>query len=138
MLSFYRPHDRVTLNTGDELMTKQSFKAECDIHNIIRQYSKTGVITHVQANRPIYTDLPDPLDYQTALNIQIEADQAFAGLPAVIRAEYGNDPGQFLAALHDPSQRDRLTEIGVFTPKAVQAVPDAVRPPPTSGAPDAA
>lgn len=130
MLSFYRPHNRVTLDCGDELMTKQSFKAECDINNILRQYSKTGVITHVQSSRPTYGDLPDSIDYQQSMNTLLQADAAFAGLPASVRSRFGNDPAAFLAALTDPTQRTYLTEVGVFRPAdPASAVPEPVRPP---------
>lgn len=130
MHSFYVPHERVTFDSGDELVTKQSFKAECDIHNILRQYSKTGVITHVQSSRPTYGDLPDAFDYQASLHTLMAADEAFAGLPASVRARFDNEPGAFLAALSDPTQTAYLTEVGVFRPPvAAEALPDPVRPP---------
>lgn len=133
--AFYRPHQRVIAPHSDEMMTKQSFKAECDINTILRQYSKTGVITHVQNARPSYTDLPDSLDYQQSMNTLIVADQAFAGLPASVRARFGNDPAAFLQALSDPDQRDYLTEVGVFrAPEPADTPPDPVRPPPTGDA----
>lgn len=127
---FYRPHNRVTLNCGDILVTKQSMKAECDIHNILRQYQKTGIITHVQNARPTYQDLPDSLDYQQSLNIIMEADEAFMGLPSAVRDRFGNDPAQLLQALSDPSQKDYLTEVGIFrAPEPLPSVPEPVLPP---------
>lgn len=127
---FYRPHPRIITDCGDELMTKQAFKSECDINTILKQYSKTGIITHVQNSRPQYMDLPDAIDYQASMNTLLQADEAFAGLPASIRSRYGNDPAQFLAALSDPSQTDYLTSVGVFAPKkGADALPDPVRPP---------
>lgn len=133
---FHRKHPRVTKSCGDELVTKQSFKAECDINNILKQYSRTGVINHVQSARPTYTDLPDAIDYQQSLHTLMEADQAFAGLPAAVRNRFDNSPAAFLEALSDPAQEAYLREVGVFrAPEPVQTVPDPVRPPPT--APDA-
>lgn len=135
---FHRKHNRVRFSCGDELVTKQSFKAECDINNILKQYSKTGVINHVQSARPTYDDLPDAIDYQQSLNTLMEADQAFAGLPASVRNRFGNSPAAFLDALGDPAQEDYLREIGVLRPaEPVQALPDPVRPPPTSPEPKA-
>ncbi|AXH74644.1 MAG: internal scaffolding protein [Microviridae sp.] len=130
MQSFYIPHSPVTLDCGDEQITKQSFKAECDINNILRQYTKTGVINHVQSSRPTYQDLPDAIDYQESMNTLLAADAAFAGLPASVRSRFGNDPGEFLAALSDPEQTAYLTEVGVFrAADAASALPDPVRPP---------
>lgn len=111
-------------------MTKQHFKAECDITNILRQYSKTGVITHVQNARPTYEDLPDGLDYQDAQNTLIQANTAFAGLPSSVRDHFGNDPARLLVALSDPDQSAYLREVGILRPQASpEALPDPVRPP---------
>lgn len=128
---FYRPHNRVTLSTGDTLMTKQSHKDECDIHRILRQYQRTGIITHVQSARPQYTDLPDSSDYQTAMNILLEANETFAALPSAVRDYFKNDPAQFLAAFQDGNQADKLREFGLLKPKPPEGSGSGREPPPT-------
>lgn len=115
---FHRKHPRVTLDCGDEMITKQAHKAECDIHNILKQYQRTGILTHVAASRPRYEDLPDTLDYQSALNSILAADQAFAALPAKLRDHFRNDPAAFLAAFTDPAQEGFLREHGLIHPKS--------------------
>ena len=103
--SFYRPHKRVTfdntkldLKTGELVevpsMTKQEFVAECDINNIIKQYSATGQMKHISARaaQGQYLDLPDDLDFQTSLEIVRQAQEAFATLPSGTRARFENDP----------------------------------------------
>lgn len=115
---FYRKHKRVTLDCGDQMITKQSHKEECDIHRILRQYQRTGVLTHVQAARPTYQDLPESVDYQQALHVMMEAEQAFAKLPASVRDHFRNDPAEFLAAFQDASQAEKLREFGLLKPKA--------------------
>lgn len=128
---FYRPHARVALDCGDELITKQSSKAECDIHNILKQYQRTGIITHVQSARPTYEDLPDSMDYQQALNTIMEADEAFFNLPAKVRDHFKNDPALLLAAFGDPSQRQALTDFGLLqAPSSSPSLPVAPVPPP--------
>lgn len=117
------PRRAVKLDTGDQLMTKQSHKDECDIYRILNQYQRTGIITHVQSARPRYDDLPDPLDYQSSLHILMEAENAFSNLPAKVRAHFQNDPGEFLAAFQDPAQHDQLREFGFL--KAKEATQDA-------------
>lgn len=116
-MSFYRPHQRVTLDCGSEAMTKQSHKAECDIHNILRQYQRTGIINHINSKQPLFTDLPSNLDYQSALNDLLSAQAAFAALPASVRDHFRNDPRLFLAAFSDPAQADTLREFGFLNPK---------------------
>lgn len=117
--------NRVFAPHSDEEMTKQSHKAECDIYNILQQYQRTGILTHIAQQQPVYQDLPEFEDYQGALNQVMAADAAFQTLPASVRDTYKNDPATFLAALHDPAEADRLRELGILNP-----LPPAPTPPP--------
>lgn len=107
---------RVVFDCGDKLVTKQSHKDECDIHNILRQYSRTGIINHINARSGEYIDLPDLGDYQAAMNTLIDAQNSFASLPAAVRDHFNNDPGRFLDAFNDPSQADYLRSVGLLKP----------------------
>lgn len=128
--TLYVPHKRVVADVGGATRTIQSAKAECDINNILSQYRRTGIITHVAANRPTYSDLPSDLDYQQAMNTLIVAQGAFAGLPAKVRDHFNNDPARLLVALSDPEQADKLREFGILNPlPAPTPTPD---PSPTS------
>lgn len=128
---FYRSaRRRVALDCGDQLITKQSHKEECDIYNILKQYNRTGIITHVQNARPSYQDLPSDVDYQSAMNTLLAADAAFAALPAKVRDHFDNDPAAFLAAFSDKSQEAKLREFGLLRPlPADAAVAGADAPP---------
>jgi phage internal scaffolding protein len=123
---FYIPHDPVTTDCGDEVITKQSLSAECDIHNILKQYHRTGIITHLASGRPEYVDLPSDIDYQQSLNTIIAAEAAFAELPATVRDYFANDPGRFLAAFEDESQLSKLRELGLVQPANDSSPPSAV------------
>lgn len=145
--SFYFPHSRVAYDphvvvtaTGElvipERRTKQNHIAECDINNIMKQYSKTGQITHMSAKaaQGAYADLPDDLDFQVSMNIVAEGRSAFATLPAKVRDRFGNDPAQFLAFMADPDNQDEAIKMGLATrvatpapnePQAPHAAPDA-------------
>lgn len=116
-LGFYRPHAHVYAPEDGEIITKQEFKDECDIHNILAQYKRTGIVTHVQNAAPRFEDLPDDIDYQFALNTVIAADDAFMALPASVRAEYNNDPGELLDALHKPENEEKFIKLGLIKPK---------------------
>lgn len=130
-MTFYREHKRVGFCSGDVIMTKQSHKAECDINNILAQYKRTGIITHVRNAQGRYEDLPDDVDFQSALEIVSSSTAAFERLPAVVRDAFGNDPGRFLASLGNPEYRARLVEWGVLkpAPKSDEAPPAASAPP---------
>lgn len=125
---FYRPHSRVTAEIGGPSLTKQSHKEECDIHNILRQYQKTGIITHVQSARPTYEDLPDNIDYQDSLNTLMAANETFSALPAKVRDHFDNDPAKFLAAFYDSKQEDQLREFGLLKAKPPEPAPPPVIP----------
>lgn len=122
----YLPHERVqekgeivNPHTGEVIvppsMTKQEFVKECDINNILKQYSQTGMLRHVSANASAgaYQDLPDGLDFQQALHIVEEGRAAFMSLPSKVRSRFGNQPEQFLAFLADPANRDEAVKLGL-------------------------
>lgn len=96
-------------------LTKQSFVPECDINNILRSYRATGQINHIRANaaQGVYEDLPDPQDFQTSLNIIMEANDSFASLPSAIRRRFGNDPAEFLAFVTNPANQDEIIAMGL-------------------------
>lgn len=135
--SFYFPHDRVTYDCGDVMVTKQSMAAECDINNILKQFSKTGIINHINQNAAQYIDLPDNLDFQQSLAIIQSAEDAFASLPSKVREYYRNDPGRFLAALQDPAERSHLEELGVLRPPPLGSGAAKTVPTPAGGSPTA-
>lgn len=118
------PRRRVSLSfSASEDMTKQSHKQECDINNILSQFKRTGIIQHITNQQPIYSDLPDHMDYQQALHISMQANEAFATLPSAVRRYFQNDPTQLLMALGQPEMRDTLMELGIL------AKPPAPTPP---------
>lgn len=94
-------------------LTEQSHKDSCDINKIMATYEKSGVVPVMVNQVPSYSDFSQVHDYQTALNMIIEAENAFMTLPAKIRLEFDHDPAKFLAALEDPNQKARLIELGV-------------------------
>lgn len=112
---------RVVAPATGEVITKQYPKDECDINNILSQYKKTGIINHINSNRGEYIDLPSSPDYQSALNLALEAQNAFSTLPAVVRERFRNDPKYLLAALQDLNMRPELEQLGIINPKPAPA-----------------
>lgn len=126
--SFYRPHARVQYTgelvnhkTGEvytpPARTKQQFLEQCDINNIVKQFTKTGQFSHLSANlaKGTYADLPDPIEFQESMNTVIQAEQAFASLPARIRNRFGNDPAEFLDFIGRPENQDEAIKLGLAT-----------------------
>lgn len=142
--SFYRPHNRAdTWYTGEILdektgviykppsRTKQSFAAECDINNILKQFGKTGQLTHIssRAAQGVYRDLPDDVDFQTSLSIVQQGEAAFATLPSRVRNRFHNSPEEFLAFLADPANREEAIKLGLVIP---DPLPSPVPPAPST------
>jgi len=116
-LSAYRPHDRVQNDPGGDSRTKQAFQQETDINNIMRQHEKGLLVDHLNAHRGDYGDFIDAPDYHTALNRIHEADKAFMTIPAHIRAEFNNDPAEFLDFAQNPDNLDDMREMGLAPPE---------------------
>lgn len=148
--SFYYPHERSdTWYTGETVdpvtgevtvlpsMTKQSFVAECDINNILKQYKRSGIISHINAKaaQGSYQDLPDQVDYQEALNTVIRAEASFETLPSSVRDRFGNDPAKFLEFLQDPKNQDEAIALGLAVDTRTAPAPAA--PPAEPSAPPA-
>lgn len=127
-LDFYRPHRRSdTWYTGltadphtGELKpavrrVKQEFRDECDINNILKQYKLTGQIRHISAKAALgaYQDLPDPIEFQDAMNLIISSEESFSTLPAHVRDRFGNDPIQFLEFMSNPANQDEAIKLGL-------------------------
>ena len=121
---FARPEREKVKDSFDfsqEMVTKQSFKEECDIHNILAQYRQTGVINHL-AHEGHYHDVSEVLtDYQASLHRVADAQAAFGELPAAVRKRYHDDPVTFLQAVLDPAEAGFLQEHGVLKAAAAAA-----------------
>ncbi|WNK13452.1 MAG: internal scaffolding protein [Microvirus sp.] len=138
--SFYRVHDRLKTAFSGELLnprtgefyrpvdrTKQSFVAECDINNILKQFKATGMLTHVSAKaaQGQYIDLPDDSDFQSALHTVKQGADAFASLPSKLRTRFENDPAKFLEFMADPKNQDEAIALGLATDNRPPAPPEA-------------
>lgn len=150
-IGFYRPHARVEERgevtnpvTGEvtrpPTMTKQAHRDECDINNILKQYRATGVIRHIsaKAQQGQYMDLPDPMEFQDALHIVMQSEDAFASLPSTVRSRFHNDPGEFLQFISNPANRDEAQRLGLLKdqpPPQAQAQAGATPPPPAPNPP---
>ena len=116
----HRPHKRHAMVFEGPGRTKQSFKKECDINEILKQFTKTGLITHVKKHHGFYDDFTSASDYHSALNQIADAQAMFLTLPAQLRAQFDNDPAKFLDFVHDPDNEDEMREMGLLEKKQIQ------------------
>jgi phage internal scaffolding protein len=90
--------------------TKQSFKDETDVNNIIAKHTRMGTLSHLEQFGGQYGDFSD-FDFQEAQNQIAKANSMFEQLPANLRKEFKNDPAAFLEFVNDEENRDRLDEV---------------------------
>jgi phage internal scaffolding protein len=100
---------------GDPLPSnvEQHHKDACDIDKILRQYDKSGLITHVNQATAHYGDYTEVNEYQVSLNMVMDAQNAFMELPSAIRAQFSNDPGLFFEFASNPENASQLVEMGL-------------------------
>lgn len=97
-----------------ESRTKQSFRDECDINNLMDNWRATGNMAHTNQTPPVYGDFSDVTDYQTAV-LQVQAaTEGFASLSARLRARFHNSPEELLAFTSDPENLEACVELGLL------------------------
>ena len=101
--------------------TKQSFRDECDINNILRQFNVTGQLP-LGSVQPQYGDFSGITDYQSALNAVMAAQDSFLALPAKVRAKFDNDPALFVEFASDEANKDEMKALGLLREETAQAV----------------
>lgn len=127
----YGGQRRIQITFPTEGRTKQSFKAECDINQIMSRYLKTGVLEHVRDNAARFLDVTGA-DFQDAQLLVAEANSMFHSLPSAIRTRFENSPAEFLKFMENPANAQEAIELGL------QTAPAETSTPPTGDAPKVA
>lgn len=109
---------------SEENRTKQEFKDECDINNLMSKYLKTGVLDWVNKNEPKYGEISG-LDFRQAQELIAEGATMFHELPASIRDTFQNDPSEFLEFASNPANKQEMAAMGLLSPAAMQALSEA-------------
>lgn len=119
MTKIRKPYEKIPrsqIDTGQNSMTQQHFKQECDINFILRKYQKTGLIDHVAKHQGSYADLTDGVTFQEAINLIHDAQESFDTLPSSIRKKFNNNPQEFLDYVSDEANYDDLVAMGLANP----------------------
>lgn len=121
----YQPHG------SEPSMTKQEFKNECDINQILARYQKTGAINHFAKYAGSYGDF-SACDLQEAHDLLTRARKMFDDLPSAVRREVATPEG-FLDFVQNPANKARMAELGLT--KAPLPPPVPVPPAASTGGP---
>lgn len=121
-----KTHKRVQLDCSSPKITDQSSKAMCDINNIMAQYAKTGLFTHLSKDVGQYIDNTLAIPLEQAHDMLMEAKDLFYQLPAQVRKLMQNDPTQLNEFISDPDNHPILIKYGLIelrtTPKTDEGV----------------
>jgi len=115
---------RVQIMFTEPSLTKQSFKDECDINQIVKKHKPADLMmTLEQQNGQIYADVSEIPDYQTAMDTIASANQLFASLPAQLRKRFNNDPAEYLNFVQNEENLSEAIKLGLASEKTVPETP---------------
>lgn len=118
-----RTKPTVTCGVG---RTKQYFRDECDVNNIMRHALETGQI-HVKP-RGTFRDVTGlQMSFHEAQNFIVNASAKFWQLSPEIRMRFNNDVGALLAFVEDPANAEESVKLGLLP---AQQTPSEPVPPP--------
>lgn len=115
----------------DVSLTKQQFKDESDINEIVRRFNLTGQLPD-NVSVPQYADFSEVVDFQGAQNIIRAAIESFMEMPVKIREYFSNDPGRFVDFVNDDSNRAEAEKLGLVVKKSVDNLAVSVTIPPAA------
>ena len=119
--------------------TKQSFKDETDVNNIIAKHARMGTLSHLEQFGGQYGDFGD-FDFQEAQNQIARANSMFEELPSAVRNQFANSPEKFLEYVNDPDNkddlRDKLPELAAPRSAPLPTNKDEVDPEPAPAEPE--
>jgi phage internal scaffolding protein len=114
--------DKVSDETGllcpEPSLAQQNFKDESDINYIVRQFGLTGELPGKPLS-PQYGDFTGVLDYHTAVNAVLAAQDDFMELPAQLRSRFNNDPAELIDFLGNEENREEATKLGLVAAKPI-------------------
>lgn len=128
-----RPHERVVTDCGSQSRTRQEFKKECDVNELMRRYQKTGILPSGGSKEPRFLDCVDVPNFQEAMQLFIDAEAAFMRLPALVRRDFDNDAEKFVVFAQNADNVGKLREWGLAAPEKAPDAPmrvEVVNPPP--------
>ena len=104
--------DETGLACPDPSLAQQNFKDESDINYIVRQFGLTGELPG-QTISPQYGDFTGVLDYHSAVNAVLAAQDEFMDLPAQMRSRFDNDPAKLIDFLQNEENREEAIKLGL-------------------------
>jgi len=120
----------VAVNSGIS-RTKGSEEPQSNINRIVEKYRRDGQVPDWNRRPGRYGDFSSGAEYLEVASRVRQAQESFDALPPNIRSHFKNDPGELLAAVHDPARADECRALGLLRPgEAPREVPASAGSPP--------
>lgn len=104
-----------------ERRTKQQFKKDADINNIMNKYRKTGVLTDPITQRQMFFgDFANIPDFVEVKQLVQSVNNSFDALPSEVRAKFKNDPTEAFKFLEDPKNKEEAIKLGLIPAPKVE------------------
>lgn len=112
---FFRENGTIcsTVVNLEPSLAVQSEKDSCDINLIVDKYSRTGLMTNIRTDQPMYGDFTSAVDFHEAFAQIQKAEESFMELPAKVRSWFDNDPGKLIDFLQDEKNRQEAYDLGL-------------------------
>lgn len=106
--------------------TKQSFRNEVNINTIMAK-AKKGAMVPITNKEAFFGDFTSAVDFATAQNRLIAAQEAFLRLPSAVRKRFENDPGKLLDFLTKEENEAEAVKLGLAKAKEPTAEAEAAK-----------
>lgn len=122
--------------SGDKVLTKQSFARETDINEIMKKYTKTGLLdpSQLATRQAQFADVSEIGDFQQCQEIVQNAQKAFMTLPAELRSRFDNEPAKLLDFCANDENKEEAIKLGIIS-KPSKTTPEPTPDPPPEGDP---
>ena len=112
-----KPRARPTYTPKTQGKTRQTEVQDADIRTIVSRWRQTGVRPQIDTREPFYGDFSNGDDFTSAHNRVIDAQTAFAGLPAAVRKFVNQDISTFVEAMQDVDALETMMDMGLSLDK---------------------
>ena len=118
--SQYSPRLSITVNCEEPTLTQQHFKDEVDVTNIVNRYALTRDPTILQRTQEIYGDATS-ISFTEAMHTVKQAESEFHELPDEVKAQYNNEPSEWLQDVVNPQIQESEPTVEPQIPQTEQS-----------------
>lgn len=109
-----QPPNEGTFCTAEEGKTRQEFKAESDINNLMKR-GEAAIVPQLREGG-FFADISNIGPLHDCLEKVRRAGEIFAALPAQVRAAFDNRPELLTEAFDSPEGLTKLRDLGIVAP----------------------